>query len=845
MIDLKSKTERWAALGRQTYRRIVLGLSVFLFIATTALGGIWLISTDARREIDKLAIASADSLQWTLSQLEVEFLTYQNALLAAIDGRVEVTEVRRRFDVFYSRTQIIKNSPSFEELLESTEIGETVRRIDDLLESAIPEVDGSDARTRAALPELYARTQDLQSDIRDISLAGVRIFAGRSEIQRENVGRALLDLGGIVFALMLVLLSFVAVLMLMMHALRRQNAEIAQTQNRLQSIVSTALDGIIVVDRDGRIIDYNRAAERIFGYSREEAIGADMEALVVPDNLMESHRTGMNRFREPGNRQVVGNGLFKLEARRKDGSIFPVEISINSADSDDGEIFVSFMRDISRREANERELVEARDRAVAGENAKAELLAVMSHEIRTPLNGVLGTLQLLTDTALDDRQRHFADVMETSGQTMLEHINNVLDISRLDAGKANPSDDIFDVNLLVNAVVDSLRGQANARDNLLKVSTFGDIGKKVCGDKARLRQILFNLLGNAIKFTEAGVISVEIERHPDSDDVEFRVIDNGIGIGKDSLDRIFEDFVTLDPSYQRAAEGTGLGLGITRRVIELLGGEIGVESEPGEGSVFWFRVPLPKETEDSATTGKTQDHYLGARKYDVSVLVVEDNEINRMVVREMLLELGCRVAEADDGRKGVKLAAERRFDLILMDISMPRMDGLSATRMIRSSVGPNRTSPIVALTAHALPDETATFREAGISDVLTKPLARARLEVVLKTITKDTNPANAASSYHDDLADVLGEDGAVRLNGRAHAEITLGLSRLRQMHPHTERQEISAMAHGLAGSAALVGLHDVHAALVGIETQADELEGLSFAAMLDEVEDLLNRADAT
>ncbi|MCB1332940.1 MAG: response regulator [Roseivivax sp.] len=842
MTDLKSNPDT-AGLDRLgKYRRLVAGLVAFLGVVAASLVAIWLLSEDARREIDKLAVANADSTQWSLAQFEVEFLLYHNALLNARQDGAGLADVRRRFDIFYSRAQIVKNSANFRDVVAIPEIGAAMGRVNGLLDAAVPVIDGGDEALRSGIEGLIDRVLAVQPDIRAISLAGVDVFAGRSEAQRENVARALVDLGKLAFALLLGLLAVVAVLMFVSGAARRRNAELGLTQSRLQAIVSTSIDAVLVIDRKARVLDYNGAAERIFGYSRQEALGADMSALIIPDHLRAAHDAGMKRYRETGQKKVTGAGLLQLEARRKDGSTFPVEFSINSADSPEGEVFVSYLRDISERVASETELVEARDRAVAGEKAKADLLAVMSHEMRTPLNGVLGTLQLLADTDLDPRQRAFVDVMNTSGQTLLDHVNNVLDISRLDAGKARPNTRTFALPALVNNIADSLRGQADLRGNALTVTLHGAIADKVMGDEPRLRQILFNLLGNAIKFTEHGTITIEVEREPGSDTYEFRVIDTGVGIEEADFERIFEDFVTLDASYRRAVEGTGLGLGITRRLVHLLGGEIGVESEIGDGSVFWFRLPLPAAQQAATVAPQKQDAQPDAPRR--SVLVVEDNEINRMVVREMLLRQNCEVTEARDGQEGVETAGLRPFDLILMDISMPKMDGTAASQMIRSGTGPNRETPIVALTAHALPDDIARFRETGMDDVLTKPLSRDRLVTVLSDLCDAPRPG--AEAEEDDLEAILGAEQTVIVRQQALAELSAGLARLEALQAQGGAGEaIGQLAHKMAGTAAVVGFAAIHAELAALETLGSTGTVPKIGAAIGRVRGLLSEKGAS
>lgn len=831
------KPRRKVRIARQYF----IAAALFLALILPSLTVIWRLSSDAREAIDKLAVANTDSAQWSLAQIEVEFFAYQNALLLALDGNRDPASVRRRFDVFFSRVKILSSSPLYENVIAIPDIRDAIGRVEEYLDASVPSIDSDDAALQAALLPLFESAVAIQPDIRLISLGGVDVFSEQSDAQRENTQTAIIDLGLIVVALLVVLASVVAVLMYLFWTSRRMNKDIAVAQSRLQAMISTSIDGIVVLDRAGRVLDYNGAAERIFGYSRDEAIGADMAELIIPDELREAHNNGMRRYRETGEKRVAGAGLLKLQARRKDGSVFPVELSINATESADGEIFVSYLRDISRRVANEQELLLARDRAVAGEQAKANLLAVMSHEMRTPLNGVLGTLELLGDTALDERQRKFVEVMETSGKSLLDHVNNVLDISRIDAGKGRADLMAFDLPHLVNGTVESLRQQASERRNSLKVVMLDRIGHDFVGDPARLRQILINLVGNAIKFTEDGVISVEVEKLPDGDLVEFRIVDTGIGIAESDIERIFDDFVTVDASYRRQVEGTGLGLGITRRLIKLLGGDIGVESEPNEGSVFWFRIPLKSAEQPEESVARTSGDDTAAKIMALSVLVVEDNEINRMVAREMLQALNCDVTDARDGQEGVALAAAGAFDLILMDISMPRMDGVTASRKIRESGGPNSDTPIVALTAHALPADITRFRDAGMVDVVTKPLSRDRLAAVLRdTGSLKDGPVSEHGWARRELIATLGSEQAEIVISRVREEIAAGARSLREMASSADAEEISSLAHKLAGSAALAGFDAVHTRLKDVELRSRTMDISELNATLSEIASLLD-----
>lgn len=735
--DGSTNTTHGRKTARQGMRRTswfgaFLAFGVFAACAV----GIYYLSADARREINALATANADSTQWALAQSEVELLALLTELRRS-DLAVEeqVTSVRRRFDILYSRVDTMQESSVLSGMRQDERTEQSLTEVSDLLAGLIPTIDGPDAMLISSLPDVAAEIELARPLLREVSLTGVEYFSRTSDAQRERVTRALFRLGLLTFLLVAALSAVVLALIKSYRSATQDNREKAETQKRMSVIVSTSLDAIIVVDLDGMVIEFNEAAEKIFGYTRDEILYQKMSDKIVPDKFHAAHETGMKRYIETRERRVVGQGRVQLEAKHKTGRIFPVELSISSAEGPDGEIFVSYLRDISARVAKQEELVKARDEAVAGERAKADLVAVMSHEMRTPLNGIVGALELLKTTDLDKTQSSMTDVMGTSADMLLQHVNDVLDMSRLEAGAAEVIKRPFDPVAVTREILDSLRVAANEGGNTLDLNVLSPDFRLVLGDPGKLRQILTNLVGNAIKFTKHGTITVEIERHTTDGEWELRVIDEGIGISPEDQEKVFDDFITLDPSYTRAQQGTGLGLAIVRRLVKHLGGEVGVESEQGEGSVFWARLPTNIASEPITSSkiegGDSPDQHDNDPQKSLSILLVEDNAINRVIAREMLSKLGHSCLEAHDGAEAVEMAKMRAFDAILMDISMPGMDGVEATTRIKGNGGPNAQTPIFAVTAHAMPADVERFTDAGMQDVLVKPISLDRLTKLL------------------------------------------------------------------------------------------------------------------
>jgi PAS domain S-box-containing protein len=778
-----------------------------------------LMGLEVNRKVGVLATANSDSSQWSLAQAEVELLALQTAvLIAADDPDANLADVRRRFDVFYSRFRTISQSQSYAALRALPESPAAFGRIDDFLSGALPLIDGTDDGLKAGLDALAERTEAIRPDMRLISLGGVKVLSSQSDAERAGIAQLLVWVSALTFALFFALLLFVGLLFLANRSAGQRAQDQALLRSRLQAIVATSLDAVLVVSREGRVLEFNGAAEEIFGYTRAEALGAQMEELIIPDHHRAAHAAGMKRHNETSERRVIGKGRIKIEAKRKSGEVFPVELSIDSAESADGEVFVSFIRDISRRVAAEQELIKARDEAVAGEKAKANLLAVMSHEIRTPLNGMLGTLELIETDRLPEKQKRYINIIRASGKLLLHHVNDVLQISRADAGKLEIATETFSLPALVRDLIDSQRGIAEHRGNTLGLRIGHGADGWVIGDPTRIRQVLLNLVGNAIKFTRNGTIDLTVDRF--GADVVFRVSDTGIGVPEADRERIFEEFVTIDTTYARSAGGTGLGLAIARRLVRAMGGEIRVEPDRKEGSTFSFRIPLRMaEIGTDITTDDGASPEL-ADAHPLRVLVVEDNSTNRVVVREMLEQAGHTVEEAHNGQEGVAMAARRSYDLVLMDISMPVLDGVEATRIIRAAESPDQRVPIVAVTAHALPGDIERFHDAGLNEVLVKPISRASLAAVVARLSHHriavtTEPASCSGLADASIIDVKQIDELSVLLGpeRTDRQIDLFLSEADELVAETLRaveagaaaEEIRAKVHRVAGSAAVIG----------------------------------------
>jgi PAS domain S-box-containing protein len=516
-----------------------------------------------------------------------------------------------------------------------------------------------------------------------------------------------------------------------LHAALRR---LADSNARARLVVDTAHDAFIGIDSAGGIVTWNAQAEKTFGWTREEVAGRSLTETIIPPSFREAHVRGLQRFLESGEAPVVNQRL-ELTALDRQGREFPVEITITSPMRlDEGYFFGAFLRDISDRREHDDQLRRAKESAEAATRAKSEFLANMSHELRTPLNGVLGYAQLLQrDRSLSATQRDALDAIAKCGSHLLDLINDILDLSKIEAGVADmesAATDLVQLGIDLKYVV----GEAARRKGLLLTMAIAPgVPRRVVLDGRHLRQVLLNLLGNAIKFTAEGEVRLNIAT-TDDDRLSFEVSDTGIGIAPDELAVIFQAFTQT--SAGAAAGGTGLGLAISHHLIRRMGDQLKVESVPGQGSRFFFALPLVPGGEPSARLPDVDvAPPLDARLVagvEVTALVADDSTVNRRILAALLESAGVRVIAAAGGLEAVQLTRQHRPDVVFMDLKMADLDGLEATRRLQADPATAHV-PVIAVTASAFGDTRAAAMEAGCVDYLPKPVRAESLFAALQT----------------------------------------------------------------------------------------------------------------
>ncbi len=706
---------------------------VMFLVVIGAIGLILRYEQDAATRLDERLVSvttgGPENLAWTIYQLVAELgrLTVAGHERAA--GEVVTDDdLRLRYDLFVSRIDTIAIG-SFRQEMAGKAFYETALRD---LQRFVGRYDPYFQQDQGPGPEVAAALVDdakeLAPVMRDFALEATRHVYQTLGAERTAMREVRGELRQTLVALGILVAAFcVLIAWSLMRAgrnageLRKANQSLAIERARLINAIETIPDGFIMFDADDRLVIANRRHREMY------ALTADIikPGARFDDILREGLARGQypdagsdpESFSQLVSTRRRGQGG-EIEGRLPDGRLLRI---FHSHTSDGG--IVTIHSDVTG-------LRQAKERAEAGDRAKSEFLAAMSHEIRTPLNGVLGMLGLVDVSGLSAAdQRHLARA-RSAGEHLLDIVNSILDLTKLQADKLELDVAAFDPAETIEEVIHVITPQAAAGGNLIDIAGAGALPPWLAGDRTRLRQVLINLVGNAAKFTCRGRIVVAAGTVPHGDGVmlQVSVTDNGIGIPPEVQPRLFENFSQADASVTRRFGGAGLGLAICKRLVELQGGTIGVDSAPGKGSRFWFQIPYAL-AEAPATAEPAPE-----KAPSLNILVAEDNAINRELIVALLKGAGHRCEVAENGQAAIEAVQAAPYDLVLMDVQMPVLDGISATRAIRALPTSTAAIPIVALTADAFAEQVRACREAGMDDHLSKPINTVLLDRVLARI---------------------------------------------------------------------------------------------------------------
>jgi PAS domain S-box-containing protein len=558
--------------------------------------------------------------------------------------------------------------------------------------------------------------------------------------------------------------------------------KIQLSEKRYRDLFSYSQALICTHDLKGNIISANPSLSESLGYEEKEIVGKNIKDFLCADDRSAFDDLYLKSFEETDKVK----GIFKV-IRKNGSSIYLLYQNYLVKESSDGDAYIiGFSQDITDRIKVEKELKEAKKITEETTRNKEKFLANMSHEIRTPMNGIIGITSFLQKTPLNEEQRSYLNIVQESAHDLLTIINDILDLEKVGAGQIQLENIPFDIVAKTNSIIKLF--ELTAKNKGLQLVFENQLGKElyVSGDPTRYNQVLNNLISNAIKFTPKGSITISSKCESETTDkliLQFAVSDTGIGIDTNNLDKIFQPFTQAYPETTRMYGGTGLGLAITKNLIELQGGSIWVESEPKQGSSFNFTITYNKCKDSQRKlleTIKPTTNELG----ELKILLAEDNEVNQLLTKGMLQQLGFRPTVARNGVETLEHFSNDDFDVVLMDIQMPEMNGYEATNQIRNSAGNKKNIPIIALTANALKGEEENYNVAGMNGFLTKPFTKAALYEVIynalkeQTVSTNIKEQNMGQNQNTGTADKLYDLTMVNELARGNQEFIVNLAKI-------------------------------------------------------------------
>ncbi len=513
-------------------------------------------------------------------------------------------------------------------------------------------------------------------------------------------------------------------------------AALRERESTLMAITSSARDAIIMIDNSGNITFWNEAAFYILGYAPEEVLGKNLHSLIVPEKFMAKHNEAFPHFQTSGTGGAIGNTL-ELVAIKKDKTEIPVELSLSAVILDNKWCAVGILRDITKRKQVENALIVAKEKAEESERLKTSFLANMSHELRTPMVGILGFTELLDNCITDESQKSMLEKISTSGNRLLETLNLILDLSRIEAGKLEPENYEFDLNEAIRDSIVLFENETMKKKLYVNFESGGKVLSVVL-DERIIRDVINNLLNNAIKFTKKGGVTIRTETGLGISGREaiITIEDTGIGIPADKLETIFEEFRQVSEGHNRNFEGSGLGLTITKNFVEKMNGVITVVSEPGKGTIFTVILPVSESTADVSTEpvqNKPEINSAENVKKEHSVLLVENDE-GAIIIVNAFLTGSFSIDTVRSGLEALELVKKHKYDVILMDINLGSgMSGIDTLKEIRQ-IENRKNIPIIALTAFSMTGDKQEFLSSGCDGYISKPFYKQNLIDIIYNI---------------------------------------------------------------------------------------------------------------
>ena len=781
-------------------------------------------------------------------QLHAQLADLDITLLEHItNNNLSKDELLIKVDTVLNKLLVLESSQSGVILGYNEEVRVLMKPIDQFVDETFSIIDDEDKISFDDILILREMVKKARPKVSKNAFLVYRLAVIRSQEQRTNFSKQLMWTSSSAVLFLIMLAGLLLLLDLMLRSAIIRSDELTASSRQLALTVAGSMDAIIIADGYSKIIEYNTSAQGVFGWYREEIIGRTMEELFFRKGLRDAYKNAMAQSLELSHTNAVDGVRVELTAWRKNGEEFEVELNMTYVERNDDAIYMAYIRDISDRKVAEKILIEARDRAERTDKAKSQFLAVMSHEMRTPLAGIIGVMDLLKTTKLTKKQDHYVQIATSSGEVMLEHINEALDITRIEGGALNLSPLEFNLADLVRSLVEVLKPLASEKVLNLDFQIDSKIKTNFLGDSLRIRQILTNLLGNSIKFTDEGSIKFVISHSYVSDvsTVKFKITDTGVGIAPENHEKIFEDFVAISSGDQRQTRGDGLGLSISRKIARQMGGDIIVESNINEGATFILSLPLEQVAKMDVVEPKGLDIPVENSK-KINVLVVEDSITNREVLCDMLEGMGHKVSGAINGLEALGQVKKQIFDIIFMDINMPIMGGIEAAQKIRSGGGLNSKTYIAGLTAHGSDEFGVEAEQAGMDCYFTKPIRLAALRKIISDVTSDCSfeTIGELSPILKELFETLGREKALGVGWVFFEELEQFIKQCNQGLFEKDHNALAETSHKLKGASAMLGQGLLEKTLAQLEIDAREGAVKDFSDRIQSLEIIAIQSEA-